>query len=454
MKTPTPPVPDEGLQAARGVGALDAPVRSALGSHQPAPEGHGVLLGASSAARLGLRGTRASGSGPGGLGETADRVYAWNRDDGYLEPIQDPELLAGGAALPRGGARDRRSDAPGAVEPPHQAEGAVHVQQGEPSLPLGVAQQQLPVQPPGLRRHVQGERAGGEAAQQHALLVRPERREARRLAAAGRFLRGAAPSPRPAGSSESPSSPSSSSLSASRLMRGGAGRSFLRAPAPRGGGTYSTPGSMVPSGSSSSEGGRRVTRPLAGAERTSDRDSPWNSACGGMASGIRSASDSRLGKSGEGDGDGLVSGVRSDELREEKSTTSPFSRTGSGRRPADAARPALGLAGVAAAPRSPWPAASFWARRMSLASWLPPARLPKLLSPGPEEGGTADRQAAGHRAPPGGGLLPEGGDGSDTATGSGPGQTVPETLREAHLAPSRKVQWRPMKAQMSSFHLK
>lgn len=66
-----------------------------------------------------------------------------------------------------------------------------------------------------------------------------------------------------------------------------------------------------------------------------------------MASGMRSASDSRLGvaeweagvpgaeKSGEGDGDGLVSGVLSEELTEEKSTTSPFSRTasGGGRRP-------------------------------------------------------------------------------------------------------------------------
>ncbi|MEQ2199019.1 hypothetical protein XENOCAPTIV_022801 [Xenoophorus captivus] len=60
---------------------------------------------------------------------------------------------------------------------------------------------------------------------------------------------------------------------------------------------------------------------------------------------MRSASDSKLGvaewdagvpgpeKSGDGDGDGLVSGVRSEELRDEKSMTSPLSRTRSGRRP-------------------------------------------------------------------------------------------------------------------------
>lgn len=98
-----------------------------------------------------------------------------------------------------------------------------------------------------------------------------------------------------------------------------------------------------------------------------------------MTSGMRSASDSRLGvaeweagvpgaeKSGEGDGEGLVSGVRSDELIEEKSTTSPFSRTKSGRRPPP--RP-LNLTGVEEVLRSMYPAASFCARRMSLASWV------------------------------------------------------------------------------------
>ncbi len=57
-----------------------------------------------------------------------------------------------------------------------------------------------------------------------------------------------------------------------------------------------------------------------------------------MTSGMRSASDSRLGvaeceagvpgaeKSGEGEGEGEVIGVLSEELREEKSMTSPFSR--------------------------------------------------------------------------------------------------------------------------------
>lgn len=79
-----------------------------------------------------------------------------------------------------------------------------------------------------------------------------------------------------------------------------------------------------------------------------------------MASGMRSASDSRLGvaeweagvpgpeKSGDGEGEGLVSGVRSEELREEKSTTSPLSRTRSGRRP----RRAPSLTGVEEALRS------------------------------------------------------------------------------------------------------
>lgn len=37
----------------------------------------------------------------------------------------------------------------------------------------------------------------------------------------------------------------------------------------------------------------------------------------------------------------------------------------------------------------------------SVLDQLPPPWLPKLLSTGAEEGGTADRQAAGHRAPPG-----------------------------------------------------
>ncbi|KAG7255710.1 hypothetical protein CRUP_010002 [Coryphaenoides rupestris] len=84
-----------------------------------------------------------------------------------------------------------------------------------------------------------------------------------------------------------------------------------------------------------------------------------------MRSGMRSASDSREGvaewdagvpgveKSGEGDGEGLVRGVRSEELREEKSTTSPFSRSS--------------LTGVEEEEEQ---LASFWALRISLASWV------------------------------------------------------------------------------------
>lgn len=94
-----------------------------------------------------------------------------------------------------------------------------------------------------------------------------------------------------------------------------------------------------------------------------------------MTSGMRSASDSRLGvaeceagvpgaeKSGEGEGDGDVRGVLSDELSEEKSMTSPFSRYGSGRR----TRLPI-FTGVDEALRSRKPAASFCARRISLAS--------------------------------------------------------------------------------------
>ena len=50
---------------------------------------------------------------------------------------------------------------------------------------------------------------------------------------------------------------------------------------------------------------------------------------------------------------------------------------------------------------SVWPQ-SWW----SVLDQLPPAGLSELLRSGPEEGGTADRQAASHRAPPGRGLLP------------------------------------------------
>ncbi len=94
-----------------------------------------------------------------------------------------------------------------------------------------------------------------------------------------------------------------------------------------------------------------------------------------MTSGMRSASDSRLGvaeceagvpgaeKSGEGEGEGEVSGVLSEELREEKSMTSPFSRYDSDRRTRLAS-----LTGVDEALRSRNPAASFCARRISLAS--------------------------------------------------------------------------------------
>lgn len=90
---------------------------------------------------------------------------------------------------------------------------------------------------------------------------------------------------------------------------------------------------------------------------------------------MRSASESRLGvaeweagvpgaeKSKDGEGDGLVSGVRSEELREEKSITSPFSRSMSGRR-----LRLRNLTGVEEVLLSRKPAASFWARLMSLAS--------------------------------------------------------------------------------------
>ena len=96
-----------------------------------------------------------------------------------------------------------------------------------------------------------------------------------------------------------------------------------------------------------------------------------------MTSGMRSASERRLGvaeceagvpgaeKSRDGEGEGLVRGVRSEELKEEKSMTSPFSRTISGRRPR-----LVNLTGVEELLRSKKPAASFWALRISLASWV------------------------------------------------------------------------------------
>lgn len=96
-----------------------------------------------------------------------------------------------------------------------------------------------------------------------------------------------------------------------------------------------------------------------------------------MTSGMRSASERRLGvaeceagvpgaeKSRDGEGEGLVRGVRSEELKEEKSITSPFSRTISGRRPR-----LVNLTGVEEVLRSRKPAASFWALRISLASWV------------------------------------------------------------------------------------
>ena len=92
---------------------------------------------------------------------------------------------------------------------------------------------------------------------------------------------------------------------------------------------------------------------------------------------MRSASERRLGvaeceagvpgaeKSRDGEGEGLVRGVRSEELKEEKSITSPFSRTISGRRPR-----LVNLTGVEEVLRSRKPAASFWALRISLASWV------------------------------------------------------------------------------------
>ena len=65
-------------------------------------------------------------------------------------------------------------------------------------------------------------------------------------------------------------------------------------------------------------------------------------------------------KSGDGEGEGLVRGVRSEELREEKSMTSPRSSRRSGRRPREQS-----FTGVEEAL---WSAASRCARRMSLAS--------------------------------------------------------------------------------------
>lgn len=81
---------------------------------------------------------------------------------------------------------------------------------------------------------------------------------------------------------------------------------------------------------------------------------------------MRSASESKLGvaeceagvpgaeKSREGEGDGLVSGVRSEELRDEKSITSPFSKIMSGLRPR-----LMNLTGVEEVLLSGRPAASF-----------------------------------------------------------------------------------------------
>jgi hypothetical protein len=68
-------------------------------------------------------------------------------------------------------------------------------------------------------------------------------------------------------------------------------------------------------------------------------------------------------KSKDGEGEGLVRGVRSEELRDEKSITSPFSRITSGLRPR-----LMNFTGVEDVLLSRKPAASFWALRMSLAS--------------------------------------------------------------------------------------
>lgn len=90
---------------------------------------------------------------------------------------------------------------------------------------------------------------------------------------------------------------------------------------------------------------------------------------------MRSASESKLGvaecdagvpgaeKSREGEGEGLVRGVRSEELRDEKSITSPFSKIISGLRPR-----LMNLTGVEEVLLSRRPAASFCALLMSLAS--------------------------------------------------------------------------------------
>lgn len=68
-------------------------------------------------------------------------------------------------------------------------------------------------------------------------------------------------------------------------------------------------------------------------------------------------------KSRDGEGDGLVSGVRSEELKDEKSITSPFSRITSGLRPR-----LMNFTGVEEVLLSRKPAASFWALLMSFAS--------------------------------------------------------------------------------------
>lgn len=64
----------------------------------------------------------------------------------YLEAVEDSEVLAGGAVLPRAGALVAAlSPLLGPVQPSHQTEGGanrlVDVQQGESSLALGLPHQ-------------------------------------------------------------------------------------------------------------------------------------------------------------------------------------------------------------------------------------------------------------------------------------------------------------------------
>lgn len=109
----------------------------------------------------------------------------------YLEAIQNSQLLAVGAVFSHHSNSHVHCPLLGAIDPAHQAKGSadgpVDVQQGEPSLPLGLAYQQLPVEAFGLRRDSQCQRAGVQASQQYLLLVETEWRQNGSLGDAGVF---------------------------------------------------------------------------------------------------------------------------------------------------------------------------------------------------------------------------------------------------------------------------